>query len=79
MVIKVNNSFILQFGRCSGAESITVTFPIAFTTCFSVVAEQYVNATGQTYTHSTKIRSKSATNFTVFFNCSAGCWIATGC
>lgn len=72
------NNMLIQYGFATGNTTIDVYFPLAFVQCYIVVAEQFVDAADQTYTHSTKIRQMYPTYFKIYLNCKSGCWIAIG-
>lgn len=81
--IKFNNGLLIQWGevRSSGTREHTVTFPLAYTTLYTVVATYYNNSND--YTKEWNIRYENNTGFSIKKNSNegaqSGCnWIAIG-
>ena len=79
--VKFANGLILQWGAWSGSYQVssTVTFPLGFNACYSVVLTPVYNSTGSDYNDfDAHILSIGTANFKAWVNQAAYRWIAIG-
>ena len=79
--VKFANGLILQWGSYSGntSSAYTITFPIAFGTCYSISLTPKRNTNGSDYCdYITRLKSFSNSNFTYYSNTEAIHWMAVG-
>ena len=79
--VKFANGLILQWGSYSGntSSAYTITFPIAFGTCYSISLTPKRNTNGSDYCdYITRLKSFSNSQFTYYSNTEAIHWMAVG-
>ena len=79
--VKFANGLILQWGAWWGSYQVssTVTFPLGFSACYSVVLTSEFNSTGSSYNDfDAHILSIGTANFSAWVNQAAYRWIAIG-
>ena len=72
-----DSTILMLFGIVKVDTNNTLLKPYK-NTAYTVVASQNVNATGDTYHCSTKVRTKTTTAITVYTNCPIMNWLAFG-